>query len=362
MKWFNIDLHISVIADMKRIFQSLGHQVDDRCLSGHHWVMKRPPDRVAELSDEKWVGIVRGWKFDTFYHNHKELNEYDGFIVTYPPVFAMLYEKYDKPIIINCPIRYDYSLHDSPEMLSKWNEWLVEHVKSGQVILVANNKYDREYLRIQTGLEATHIPSLCQYFPPKPDGTGKDFLMYEKGASLSKWAPDILDHWQGLQRPWKWEDLHRYKAVWHHPYQVSTMSIFEHYTANIPMVFPTPRLLFELYFGGWAVVLTQVSTFQYSGVKHTKSIVPIRGDLDPNDWKSRDTVEKLWIPNADYYDAEWMPHIVFYDNLNDELKRVREETDFALVHENMKRDAAAREKAVYDKWESILKGVCHDCA
>jgi hypothetical protein len=84
--------------------------------------------------------------------------------------------------------------------------------------------------------------------------------------------------------------------------------------------------------------------------------------LDPNDWKSRDTVEKLWIPNADYYDAEWMPHIVFYDNLNDELKRVREETDFALVHENMKRDAAAREKAVYDKWESILKGVCHDCA
>ena len=37
MKFFNIDLHISVIADIKKIFTDLGHEVDDWSLSGHAW-------------------------------------------------------------------------------------------------------------------------------------------------------------------------------------------------------------------------------------------------------------------------------------------------------------------------------------
>ena len=355
MNFFNADLHISVIADMKRIFQGLGHHVDDRCLSGHHWVMNRKQDQVAELSGEKWVGMIRNRQFDSFYSAHREeLKGYDGFIVTYPPVFAPLYEKFGKPIIINIPIRYDYPIHGSLEHLTWWNEWLVEHVKSGQVILVANNKYDREYLKIQTGLEANHIPSLCQYFPKKPAGGGVGFLLYEKGVSLSNWVPDIKDHWQGLQRQWRWEDLHSFKAVAHLPYQVSTMSVFEQYTANCPMIFPSARLLSEMYFTDWKV-LTQVSSFQYSGTKHTKSLVAVEG-VDPNDWQSRDTVEKLWLPNADFYDTEWMPHIVYFDSAAD-LKRVCAETDFAQVHQRMAQDAAAREKAVCDKWAALLGGL-----
>jgi len=35
MKFFNIDLHISVIADLRRIFNDLGHEVDDWTLSEH---------------------------------------------------------------------------------------------------------------------------------------------------------------------------------------------------------------------------------------------------------------------------------------------------------------------------------------
>ena len=33
MKFFNLDLHIAVISDIKRIFEDLGHQVDDWTLS-----------------------------------------------------------------------------------------------------------------------------------------------------------------------------------------------------------------------------------------------------------------------------------------------------------------------------------------
>ena len=35
MKFFNIDCHASVIADIKYIFEKLGHKVDHKSLSGH---------------------------------------------------------------------------------------------------------------------------------------------------------------------------------------------------------------------------------------------------------------------------------------------------------------------------------------
>ena len=41
---FNIDLHISVIADLKNIFESLGHEVESKSLSGHTWVFEKPQD------------------------------------------------------------------------------------------------------------------------------------------------------------------------------------------------------------------------------------------------------------------------------------------------------------------------------
>lgn len=356
MKFFNVDLHISVIADMKRIFSGLGHQVDDLCLSGHHWVMNRKQDHVAELSSERWTKLVWNWDFDSFYKAHKaSLSKYDGFVVTYPPIFAMLYEKFDKPIIINIPIRYDYSVHGCPERLGKWNEWLKKGVASGQVILVANNKYDVEYCKALSGLIPQHIPSLCEYFPVRDVRPRGGFVLYEDGCSLSKWVPEIRDRKQALPRGWKWPGIHTFKAVAHLPYQVSTMSVFEQYTANVPMVLPTPRLLSEMYFTGWNV-LSQVSTFQLSRAKPNKSIVPIVGELDPNDHTSKDVVDKLWLPNADFYDQDWMRHIVQYDN-GDDLKKVCASTDFDAVSEAMRVHNKERIKTVYGLWENILEEV-----
>ena len=46
MRFFNIDLHISVIADIKKLFKELGHRVDDISLSGHHAIMGRNQEHV----------------------------------------------------------------------------------------------------------------------------------------------------------------------------------------------------------------------------------------------------------------------------------------------------------------------------
>lgn len=356
MRFFNADLHISVIADIKRIFADHGHEVVDKCLSGHYWVMGRKQDRITELSGGRWANMVYQWSFNKFYDAHPSLKEYDGFIVTYPPIWAMLYERYNKPIIVQIPIRYDYGVHGSPELLARWNEWLRVHVKSGQVILVANNRYDVEYCRLQTGLTPQHIPSLCEYFPKRGPGTRAGFIQYEQGPDLGNEVPGIVQRAKALPLGWKWPTIHKYKGVVHLPYQVSTMSTFEQYTANVPQLFPSAKYLTDMYFGGWGV-LSQVSTFQYaSSTRHVGSIVPIDGPLDPNDWKSRDVVEKLWLPLADYYDTDWMREVLLFGSTA-ELRHLCETTDFEFVSARMTEHNIVRKMRVYESWSKVLKGL-----
>lgn len=353
MKFFNIDLHISVIADIKRIFSDLGHEVTDLCLSGHHWAMNRIQDHVAELSNEKWTQLVWEWKFDTFFEAHKKsLESFDGFICTYPPIFAMLYEKFNKPIIIDIPIRYDYAVHGDVERIIKWNSWLSAGVQSGQVKLIANNKYDVEYCRIMSGLIPKHIPSLCEYFPKRPENSGSRFMLYEKGNTLSNVIPEIVDHANALRSHHKWEDLHDFKAIVHLPYQVSTMSVFEQYTANIPMIFPKPGYLADMFFNSHNV-LQQVSTFQLSRAKPHHSIIPFQGELDPNNHTSREVVEKLWLKNADFYDSDWMPYISYFESI-DQLKRIIKHEDFECISRYMANYNEVRKQRVYESWKDVL--------
>ena len=97
MKFFNIDLHISIIADMRKIFTDLGHEVYDKSLSDHTWVFNRPKDSVPMLDNGRWKNLTPQQYSDEFYEQHKnEMSEYDAFIVTYPPPFSSLYDKFDK--------------------------------------------------------------------------------------------------------------------------------------------------------------------------------------------------------------------------------------------------------------------------
>lgn len=357
MRFFNVDLHISVIADIKRIFTDLGHTVDDLCLSGHHWVMDRKQDHVAELSGEKWTQMVWNEKWDTFYDAHKNsLKKYDGFIVTYPPIFARLYEKFDKPIIVDMPIRYDYAVHGCPDRLGRWNEWLKKAVAGGQVKLVANNKYDQEYCRILSGLKPVHIPSLCEYFPKRTKNPRNGFVLYEDGCSLKHLVPDIRDRKAGLPHGWKWNDIHRFRAVVHMPYQVSTMSIFEQYTANVPMIFPAKKFLTDMYFSGkWPNVLSQVSTNQLSRKKPVGTPIELadKNSLDPNRWDDRAVIDELWLEHADFYDIEWMPLILTFDTI-EKLRDICKFMDYEKISACMAVNNRTRKERVYASWTKLL--------
>ena len=125
MKFFNLDLHISVIADIKNIFLDLGHEVDNWTLSGHSWVFGKERDTVEHVNEKTWRNITPDM-CDKFYNTYKhQLDQYDGFIVTHTPCFSMLYEKFDKPIITVASTRYEDPFSNKMVEWIKFNSCLL---------------------------------------------------------------------------------------------------------------------------------------------------------------------------------------------------------------------------------------------
>ena len=88
MQFYNIDQHISVISDLQDIFGGLGHRIDSDSLSGHHWVMNKERAHVPVV-ERNLNTIIENEVWREFHDLYKEkLSAYDGFVVTYPPIFS----------------------------------------------------------------------------------------------------------------------------------------------------------------------------------------------------------------------------------------------------------------------------------
>jgi hypothetical protein len=233
MNFFNIDCHISVIADIKNIFENLGHKVDSWSLSGHKWIFNLPECPSKIINENNWRNINQEM-VDIFYKFHKdELDKYDAFICTYPPCFLKLFEKFNKPIIVIAATRYDYPFTDDPKRL----EWLEHSLNNNQnLILIANNQFDQKYCEKFLKRKWEWIPSLCNYTNARHSKKDNKYILFSK--FILEGVPPNWVHQQQLGT-YEWSGLYSHKGIIHFPYNVSTMSIFEQYNAGVPLFFPS---------------------------------------------------------------------------------------------------------------------------
>jgi len=113
LRLLNIDLHISVISDVMYILKDIyGDDVEitNHSISGHNWVFDRPTARPEIVNQFTWKRIDEDMinKFAEHYESY--CNQFDGFIVTHTPIFALLYEKFNKPVIVVNSCRYEQPL------------------------------------------------------------------------------------------------------------------------------------------------------------------------------------------------------------------------------------------------------------
>lgn len=232
MKFFNIDCHISVISDIKNIFETLGHEVDHWSLSGHRWVFNFEECKSEVINETNWSSLDQDM-VEKFYLCHKkQLDQYDAFVCAYPPCFLKLFEKFNKPIIVIAATRYDHPFTNDPIRL----KWLEESLINNQnIIRIANNEFDKKYCEYFLGVEWQWIPSLCDYTNAKYNPIKKESILFSK---FNIQTIDKIKHQHELGK-YTWADLYSYDNIIHMPYNASTMSIFEQYQAGIPLNFPS---------------------------------------------------------------------------------------------------------------------------
>ena len=353
MRFFNLDLHVSVVADIKNIFQNLGHQVDTWSISGHSWVFGRHSDDVEVVNQNTWRNLNEDMA-NAFYDRYgTELSKYDGFIVTHTPSFAMLYEKFNKPIIVVASTRYEEPFSGDMVRWMKLNQYLQRKIDDGIVVPVANNKYDSRYAEFFTNRAWDIIPSICDYTNSKYEGT-KDIFLYSSKCNIAHNIPNLVEKRSQLGFRYSWDELAKYKGIVHVPYNASTMSIFEQYSANIPLFFPDYQFMKELRnkFSEKGA-LSELSWNQVHGYS-SNSAIP-SASPDPNNYLDNDGMME-WAMLSDFYDAENMPFIEYFssfENLRDKIDVV----DLKSISRNMRIHNEGRKKKIYSKWEKILGSI-----
>lgn len=123
-------------------------------------------------------------------------------------------------------------------------------------------------------MESLHLPSLCLYtgveydplrassnaasFDPSEHKFGNSRCLIQANASVSggmskglNEAIEKTDFLSGDAALLKgtlrsWDEIYQRKGIVHFPYEMSTMSIFEQYSAGVPLLVPSQRLLNEL--------------------------------------------------------------------------------------------------------------------
>jgi hypothetical protein len=336
-KIFNLDLHISVIQDVKHIFHHLFGptvEITNWSISGHNWVFNAPTPDVAIINQASWRGIDPSMiaAFQTHYDSF--LRGFDAFIVTHTPVFAAIFEKYDKPVLLVNSCRYEQPFGWTGD-LRGWG-WLNTVLKrmsvKGQLANVSNNKADRDYLQLGAGVESVHIPSLCLYTNATYAPTKPSFVCH---GDRSFFPPHHLLEAKPSMG-YSWSELYSYKGIVHIPYEMSTMSLFEQYSAGVPLWLPS-RAFYE--------TCIREARMPFGSIYASRGPLALAGPLSDLGF---------WLDRADYYDPLNFKHVRYYDSAADLLRQLEQ---FELTPaERAERSAwiIARRNTVYAAWHAML--------
>ena len=337
MKLFNIDMHISIIHDIKTLFADMGHTVDSCCMSGHTWVNNEQPSTTDIINQGNWLHIDQAM-CDGFHARYKdELSGYDGFIHSYPPAFAALFEKFDKPIYTIACTRYDYPCGSgeqaNPERLAWLNDRLMSGYRSGQIKFIANNLFDKKYCETFCGGEWTFIPSICSYLEGvRCDGSAEKMVLWDRNNDglRDEFTHVKIDRSFSVWNRYDRTDLAHMEGIIHLPYNISIMSAFEHYAMGIPMFVPSPALL---------------KKWKQTG-RHVLNEVEFCDNLNG-------PVPDEWIDLADWYDIGNMPGVMQFNSL-DHLSTQLDNYDRESITNIMKSAHKAKKARAIAAWSDVL--------
>lgn len=314
---FNLDLHTSVVADIRQGLAPEDISLTSWSLSGHNYVTRRlftAPDPVSVVNARSWRELDVN-QIDRFQDKYgRYLRSFDGFLVTHTPSFAQLFTGLGKPCLVVASTRYEAPYTARPDAWSALNTFIRQELQASRMILVANNLADAAYCEFHLGVHVKCVPSVCDYTQIVWNGDPSVKVISAMDPTLtslirttlgSEWLP-----WDSvLHRHYRWQQLASLGEVVVVPYNISTMTLFELATAGIPVSVPSSRLLKE-WFHAHSGVLSQLTWYQVEGV------TPPKDEENPANSDRSDFLD-WWIARADFMQRNVMPNVRIFDDVSE---------------------------------------------
>jgi hypothetical protein len=243
MNFFFFDAHIGVFQEYKYILHALygeAHTLDGFLISDHSHLIGRVQDKPEFVNSRSWFNLDTQL-ITSFIDRYRELlSTVDCFIIGYPSSFALLFENFKKPIVlVNC-VRYDlpFCWTNDYHMLQALQQCLGRLHSEGRLLVISNNLADHDYFQLSNPKIPSHlIPTLGDYACLHWEGGSGQSLLYT-GESIAPPIEGLLA--KSALGNFKTSKLQEFESIVHIPYEVSTMSIAEHYAGGAPLFFPTP--------------------------------------------------------------------------------------------------------------------------
>jgi len=348
---FNIDLHVSVIADVRVQLERRGVSLTDWSVSRHTWVLGRKRDPVAVVNELTFLDFEPRMveRFQDAYGSY--LRSFKGFVATHAPCFSLLYRGLGGPVLAICSTRYEWPFTHDAKRWAWLDASLAQGLDEGWLTLAANNRADADYVENYTGLKPIGIPSACSYIDPAYTGRQPTVVV---SAPTETYAAQICARLKqpaaplrtALGRRFTWAQLYDQRAIVYIPYNVSIMSLLEHYSACAPIYLPTRAFLTKLR----ATDPEILASISFSQVTGKRAAPPVRaGAIDLNDVRDPQVID-WYLDRADFYDVEWMPRIRQFESWS-HLDHMLATDDPAAISAAMaaeKPDRLARIAALWD--------------
>lgn len=350
---FSLDLHTSVIADAREPIERAGLSLTEWTLSATPWVTGRCRSPVAVINEHTWRSFEPAMvnRFQRLYGRY--LRGFRGFVATYPPCFSLLYRDFDGPTLAICATRYEHPFTQDADRWRWLNAALQEGIEAGWLTLVANNRADADYLANYTGVTAAYIPSSCAYTKGMYSGSRDVSVVASFGEQVARDAVGELKQTalplrKALGRSYGWDDLYDCRALILIPYNVSTMTLFEAYTACMPIYVPSKKFLKKLTASYPGEVMCHLSFSQVVG--GNAALRPSSG-IDLNDIHDPSVLE-WYLDRADFYSQEWMPEMRQFESWT-HLDHLLATDDQQAISERMKTAREDRQRRIRALWCSL---------
>ena len=370
---FSAELHIGLIHNFVSLeLERYELQVEDVCLSGH-WPLVYPEDPTR-----RWWTLrqLRGhfqyawpYSYDLFerwargmrlVHGRYFARKVDFVYVSFPAPLFHLYRHLDVKILLQVSFRLG-GLMDSPD-LPRLIELLQELHAAGRLVLLASNEYDRRHVKYLTGLDCEVASVDCNYYGhldyrPEPGlpalagplrlSAGGNTLLPAIRAAVGRPLPTMREAYPHDARHIH-DRLRRHACIVMLPYSVHCISISECLRSNIPLLFPSHRLLSR-----WHADHQLISE-RRSALRHGRTHLPLTpsglGTMpDPED-DLDEAAASWWLRLCDWY--AWP--VVLFDDV-EELTDQLETTDFAAVSERMRAFNHAEKARNAEVWSAAIQ-------